>query len=58
MLVRPVAVAEMVTVMNMLIEGLRNPKRHRFRDAEEPVQQPRPEERIVNEVVRNPIDVS
>ena len=38
MLVRPVAVAEMVTVMNVLIEGLRNPNRNRFHDAEEPVQ--------------------
>ena len=38
MLVWPVAVAEMMTVMNVLIEGLRNPKSHRFHDAEEPVQ--------------------
>lgn len=51
MLVGPVAVAEMVAVMNVLIEGLRNPKRHRFHDAEEPVQNPGLEERIVNEVV-------
>jgi len=51
MLVRPVAVAQMVTMMNVLIEGLRNPKRHRFHDTEEPVQQPRFEEGIVNEVV-------
>jgi len=51
MLIRPVAVAEMVAVMNVLIEGLRNPKRHRFHDAEEPVEDPRLEERIMNEVV-------
>src|SRR5262249_42071025 len=51
MLVRPVAIAEMVTVMNVLIEGLRNPERHRFHDAEEPVQKPGFEEGIVNEVV-------
>jgi hypothetical protein len=27
----------MVAMMNVLIEGLRNPERHRFHDAEEPV---------------------
>ena len=51
MLVRSVAVPEMVAMMNVLIERLRNPKRHRFHDAEEAVEYPRPEERIVNEVV-------
>jgi hypothetical protein len=51
MFVWPVAVSEMVAVMNVLIEGLRNPKRYRFHDAEEPVEHPGPEERIVNEVV-------
>jgi hypothetical protein len=56
MLVWPVAVAEMMTVMNVLIEGLRNPKSHRFHDTEEPVQQPRPEERILDKVC-DPFDV-
>ena len=57
MLVWSVAVTEMVAMVNVLIEGLRNPKRHRFHNAEEPVEDPRLEERIMNKVVRNPVDV-
>jgi hypothetical protein len=56
-LIGPVAIPHMVPVMNMLVERLRNPKRYRFHDAEKSIKDSRFKERIMDEVVRDTVDI-
>src|SRR4051794_19656396 len=55
--IREVGVAFMVLHVNAVIEDLTEPDRDRFQNAEEAIQQPVSEVRIVNEVMRDAIDV-
>ena len=50
-LVGSVAVPHVVPVVNMLVESLRDPHRHRKHEAEQSVENPRCEVWIMNEVV-------
>ena len=40
MLIRAIAIAHMVAMVHMLVEGLRDSQGHRFHDAEQPIQDP------------------
>jgi hypothetical protein len=57
LLIGTVAVAHMVPVMHVFVERLRNSQCHRFHDAEQPIQNPGFEEWVMDEVVRNPVDI-
>src|SRR5213075_2002691 len=56
-LVRSVGVAFVVLHVDAVVENLTEPDADRFEDAEKPVQDRRPEIRVVNEVVRDAVDV-
>ena len=56
-LIRSVAISHVVPVMHMFIEGLRDPQRHRFHDGEQPIQDPQFKEWIVDQVMRNTVDI-
>jgi hypothetical protein len=56
-LIWPVAISHMMPVMHMLVECLGNPQRHGFHDAEEAIQDSGFKERVVDEVMRNAVDI-
>src|SRR4029077_8234770 len=57
MIVGPVGVALVMLHVNALVKDLTEANGNRFHDAEYPIQQRRTEIAIVNEVVRNAVDV-
>jgi len=56
-LVRPVGVSLVVLHVNAFVEDLAKADRDRFQDAEQTIEQRRMEIRIVNEIVRDAVDV-
>ena len=52
-----VAVAHVMPMMDILVEGLRESKRHRFEHGEYSIQRTPTEIRVVDEVMRDPVDV-
>jgi len=57
MLIRAIAIAHMMPMVHMLVEGLRDSQGHRFHDAEQPIQDPGFEKRIMDQVVGNSVDI-